>query len=154
MISGGTASRLPNPALSFTTSASSSSSSTPAPFNFAPLVTTRLGNDNYLYWRVQVVPILRSHLLTDFIDGSFPCPPQEIDNPKAPADAAAPRTLPNPEFAAWHQQDAAILSAIISTSTEAVQGLILFAASAQDAWTTLASSFSSQSSARYMQLRR
>lgn len=151
--SGGT--QLPNPSLVFLNSASSSSSpSTQAPFNFAPLVTTRLSNDNYLYWRAQVAPILRSHLLTGFIDGTFPCPSEFLDNPKAKEDAAAPRQLRNPEFAAWHQQDAAILSAIISTSTEAVQGLILFAASAQDAWTTLAASFSSQSTARYMQLRR
>uniref|UniRef100_A0ACD5UQ02 Uncharacterized protein n=1 Tax=Avena sativa TaxID=4498 RepID=A0ACD5UQ02_AVESA len=146
-------SRLPNPQLNFVGSSSTSSSQT-GPFNFAPLITTKLGPNNYLYWRAQVATILRSHLLTGFVDGSFPCPPEFVDNPKAAEDTAAPRTLHNPAFTAWQQQDAALLSSIIATSTESIQGMVLFAASAQDAWTTLASSFSSQSSARYMQLRR
>jgi hypothetical protein len=48
---------------------------------------------------------------------------------------------------------AALMSAIMSTYTEEVQGLIMFASSAQDAWSTLAASFSSQSTARAMHLR-
>jgi hypothetical protein len=160
VLSGTGGSMLGHPTLLFgNASSSSSTGAMQAPFNFAPLVTTRLGTDNYLYWRAQVAPILRSHLLTGFIDGTFPCPPQFIDNPAfnptpAKDEALKPRHIPNPAFTAWHQQDAAILSAIISTSTEAVQGMILFANNSLDAWTTLASSFSSQSSARYMQLRR
>jgi hypothetical protein len=68
-----------------------------------------------------------------FVDGSFPCPVEEIENPKAADDAQAPHRLYNPEFIAWHQQDVAILSAIMSTSTEAVQGMILFASTAAEA---------------------
>jgi hypothetical protein len=80
-----------------------------------------------------VVQVLRSHLLLGFVDGSFPCPVEEIDNPKAADDAQAPRRLYNPEFVAWHRQDAAILSAIMSTSTETVQGMILFASTVAEA---------------------
>jgi hypothetical protein len=132
------------------------SSSTPvaAPFNFAPLVTVRCSPESYLYWRTQVVNILRSHLLHGFIDGSFPCPSDVIDNPKAADDATVAKQLYNPAFTAWHQQDAAILSAIMSTSTKLVQGMALFCSTMHDAWTTLASSFASVSSSRYMQLRR
>jgi hypothetical protein len=149
--SSSTMTKLPNASLNFAAS-STSSSSTQAPFNFAPLITTRLGPENYLYWRAQVAPILRSHLLTGFIDGTFPCPSEFIDNPKASDDATAPRRVHNPSFTAWHQQDSALLSAIIATSTEVVQGMILFAASALDAWTTLEARFSSQSTARGMQI--
>ncbi|XP_071676969.1 uncharacterized protein [Lolium perenne] len=42
----------------------------------------------------------------------------------------------------------------MSTSTESVQGMVLFCSTVHDAWTTLASSFASVSSSRYMQLRR
>ncbi|KAK1650088.1 hypothetical protein QYE76_067893 [Lolium multiflorum] len=42
----------------------------------------------------------------------------------------------------------------MSTSTELVQGMALFCSTMHDAWTTLASSFASVSSSRYMQLRR
>ncbi|XP_071685432.1 uncharacterized protein [Lolium perenne] len=147
-------SRLSNPTLNFSTTAGSSSSSSAGPFNFAPLITVRLGTENYLYWRAQVVQVLRSHLLLGFVDGGFPCPPEEIDNPTAAEDATAPRRIYNPAFIAWNQQDAAILSAIMSTSTEAVQGMILFASTSQEAWSSLAASFSSQSTARFMQIHR
>ncbi|KAK1652972.1 hypothetical protein QYE76_070777 [Lolium multiflorum] len=148
------ATRLPNLTLNFAGSSSSSTGGGAAgPFNFAPMVTIRLNNDNYLYWRAQVSNILRSHLLTGFVDGTFPCPSEMVSNPAVSTDAKAPPMMYNPEFTAWHQQDAALLSAIMSTSTEEVQGLILFASSAQDAWSTLAASFSSQSTARAMHLR-
>ncbi|KAK1644328.1 hypothetical protein QYE76_062133 [Lolium multiflorum] len=148
------ASRLPNLNLNFAGSSSLSTGGGAAgPFNFAPMVTIRLNNDNYLYWRAQVSNILRSHLLTGFVDGTFPCPSEMVSNPAVSTDVKAPPMMYNPEFTAWHQQDAALLSAIMSTSTEEVQGLILFASYAQDAWSTLAASFSSQSTARAMHLR-
>jgi hypothetical protein len=87
------------------------------------------------------------------VDGSFPCPPPEIDNPKVVEDSKAPALIYNPEYTTWHQQDAAIISTIMSTSTEPVQGLILFTTTAQDAWAALAASFSSQSTARFMAIR-
>jgi hypothetical protein len=58
----------------------------------------------------------------------------------------------NPEYRAWLKQDQAILSAIVSSLTPSVSGLVLFATSAYDAWTTLTTSFSSQSTARSMQI--
>jgi hypothetical protein len=59
----------------------------------------------------------------------------------------------NPEHRAWIKQDQAILSAIISSLTPSVSGLVLFATSAYDAWTTLNTSFGSQNTARSMQIR-
>jgi hypothetical protein len=76
-----------------------------------------------------------------------------MENPATATDAKAPTRIYNPEYTAWHQQDAAILSAIMSTSTESVQGIILFATTAYEAWTTLEGSFASQSTARAMQIR-
>jgi hypothetical protein len=75
-----------NPTLNFTASSPSASSS-PGPFNFAPLLTVRLSSDNYIYWRAQVTQVFRSHLLLAFLDGSFPCPTAEIDNPAFKTDA-------------------------------------------------------------------
>jgi hypothetical protein len=143
--------RLSNPSLSFGGGGSSSSGgSSSGPFNFAPLITIRLSPDNYLYWKAQVTQALRSHLLTGFIDGTFPCPSESISNPQLAQDAKAPPLISNPEFTAWHQQDVAIMSAIMSTSTEEIQGLIMFATSSVEAWSTLASSFGSQTTARSM----
>jgi hypothetical protein len=101
----GSGSKLPNPQLHFgiSTSSSSGSSSSHAPFNFSTFITTKLGTDNYLYWRAQVAPILRSHLLTGFVHGTFPCPPEYVDNPKAKDDTTAAPCLYNLEFTAWHR---------------------------------------------------
>ena len=117
------------------------------------MITNRLHPGNYLYWKAQVTNVLRSHLLTGFIDGTFPCPSESIPNPELATDAKAPPVVQNPAFTAWHQQDAAILSAIMSTSTEEMQGIILFAASAAEAWSTLESSFTSQTISHSMQIR-
>ena len=41
----------------------------------------------------------------------------------------------------------------MSTSTEAVQGMIVFCTTVQEAWSTIFSSFASQSTARYISIR-
>jgi hypothetical protein len=63
-------------------------------------ITIRLTADNYLYWRTQVVPILRTNLIYGFVDGSLPCPLEEIPNPESPTNATASPTITNLEFLA------------------------------------------------------
>jgi hypothetical protein len=55
--------------------ASSSQSRTPGVINITSSITIRLRSENYLFWKAQVGPLLRSNLLMGYIDGSFPCPP-------------------------------------------------------------------------------
>nr|XP_051201488.1 uncharacterized protein LOC127314986 [Lolium perenne] len=40
------------------------------PFHFAHLVTVKLSADNYLLSRAQVLPLMRSHYLEGYVDGS------------------------------------------------------------------------------------
>ena len=61
--------------------------------------------------------------------------------------------IQNAEHRAWIEQDQVILSAIVSSLTLAVSGLVLVVTSAYDAWTTLTTSFGSQSNARSTQIR-
>jgi hypothetical protein len=123
------------------------------PITLTSQFTIRLTVDNYLYWRTQVVPLLRSNLIYGFVDGMLPCPTEEIPNPAAPADATAPPTIDNPMYSAWHQQDQSILSAIVSSLTEGVIGMVMLATTSREAWETLEASFASQSTARVMQIR-
>ncbi|XP_071676645.1 uncharacterized protein [Lolium perenne] len=132
---------------------SSSSGGQSGPFNFANLIPIKLSTESYLFWKAQVVSVLRSHLLFGYVDGSFPAPSQTVPNPQA-ADAGAPPVIVNPAYVAWLQQDQAILSSILATSTESVVGMIHLAATSHEAWTTLAGSFSAQSTARSMQIKR
>jgi hypothetical protein len=50
-------------------------SSSIAPVHFSHNLPMKLTLDNYLFWSAQVVPLLRSHSLECFVDGSCPCPP-------------------------------------------------------------------------------
>jgi hypothetical protein len=116
---------------------------------FNDLLMVKLGQDNFLFWRAQFIPLLRSQGLQGFIDGSYPCPPDRVP---VQTEGGRMALVPNPEHYAWVKQDQAIMSAIVGSLTPSVSGLILFATTAFDAWTTLNTSFGSQSSARAMQL--
>jgi hypothetical protein len=107
-----------------------------APVHFAHNLPVKLTPDNYLFWRAQIGPLLRSHSLECFVDGSCPYPP--------PA---------HPSYRLWIAQDQAILSALQASLSEGVAGLVLFAATSRDVWVTLENNFSSQSSARSMAIR-
>ncbi|KAK1695648.1 hypothetical protein QYE76_012345 [Lolium multiflorum] len=120
------------------------------PFHFAHLLTVKLNADNYLLWRAQVLPLLRSHYLEGFVDGSLPCPPAILQVTTADG---APMVIPNTAHRLWVAQDQAILGAIQSLLTPSVAGMVVFATSSRDAWGTLDSSFSSQSMARSMAIR-
>jgi hypothetical protein len=96
------------------------------PVHFAHNLPVKLTPDNYLFWRAQIIPLLRSHSLECFVDGTCPCPP--------PA---------HPSYRFWIAQDQAILSALQASLSEGVAGLVLFAATARDVWVTLENNFSS-----------
>jgi hypothetical protein len=115
-------------------------------------ITVCLNPNNFIYWRTQVVPILRSNLLFGFVDGTLRCPSATIPNPVTGTNGA-PVTIPNPQYAAWHQQDQAILSAIVCSLHESVLGMMTMVATSHDAWESLAASFASQSTACAMQIR-
>ncbi|KAK1691952.1 hypothetical protein QYE76_008649 [Lolium multiflorum] len=123
-----------------------------SPISLANQITVKLTSENYIYWRTQVVPILRSNLLFGFVDGSLACPPATLPNPVAKQDGD-PATIPNPLFSAWHQQDQAILSAIVCSLHESVLGTMTMVTTSHEAWETLACSFASQSTARAMAIR-
>ncbi|KAK1614110.1 hypothetical protein QYE76_019627 [Lolium multiflorum] len=134
------------PAAALPAAPSSTAAIAVAPFHFANQITIRLTPDNYLFWRAKVLPLLRSHDLLGYVDGSLPCPPQVIMTMQGPAI--------NPEHRVWVQQDQAILSAIQGSLGEGVAGLVLFAATSMDAWTTLEHAFATVSTSRTMALRR
>ena len=48
----------------------------PQPFYFAHLIPVKLTPDNYLAWRAQVLPLLRSRYFEGYVDGTLPCPPR------------------------------------------------------------------------------
>jgi hypothetical protein len=75
--------------------------STMAPITIHQVVTIRLTKDNYLLWRAQLLPYLRSSKLMGFLDGSNPASAQTV----ASSTAAGAEQLPNPEYECWYDQD-------------------------------------------------
>jgi hypothetical protein len=118
----------------------------PPPYHFGNHITIKLTPDNYIFWRAQVLPLLRSHYLMGYVDGSLPCPPALIDSVHGP--------VVNPAHRVWTAQDQANLSSIQGSLSPTVAGMVVFAATSCEAWKTLESSFSAQSQARANSLRR
>ncbi|KAK1693430.1 hypothetical protein QYE76_010127 [Lolium multiflorum] len=123
----------------------------PTPYQLTNLIIVLLKSDNYLYWRAQILPLLRSRRLDGFVDGSLPC----LSRTVAALTANGTRVeAENPLYAAWVAQDQAIVSALQSSITKGVTGLVLFAATSYDIWRTFEQSYAQQSVARGNDLRR
>uniref|UniRef100_A0A8I6YP25 Retrotransposon Copia-like N-terminal domain-containing protein n=1 Tax=Hordeum vulgare subsp. vulgare TaxID=112509 RepID=A0A8I6YP25_HORVV len=120
--------------------------SLPAPFQFGHLITTKLSWDNYVFWRAQVLPLLGSHYLLGYVDGSYLCPPAVVDSVNGP--------VYNPAHGVWTGHDQANLSAIQGSLTPEVAEMLVFAKTSHEAWTILERSFALQSQARSSALRR
>ncbi|KAK1628422.1 hypothetical protein QYE76_002737 [Lolium multiflorum] len=90
------------------------------------------------------------YYLDGYVDGTIQCPPSMVH---VLAPDGTPMALPNPAHRQWTAQDQAILSAIQSSLMPTVAGMVLFAATSHQAWSTLDASFSSQSMARSMAIR-
>nr|XP_051220505.1 uncharacterized protein LOC127338434 [Lolium perenne] len=91
------------------------------PYQLTHLITVRLTQDNYLFWRAQILPLLRSRHLEGFVDGSHPCPPRLVP---AVTATGAQVSAENPAYRIWVAQDQAILSALQSSLTEGVTDLV------------------------------
>jgi hypothetical protein len=99
-------------------------------YQFSHLITVKLGKDNFLLWRAQIFPRLRSQGLLGFVDSSYLCPPAQV---LVSMEGGHMVLVQNPEHHAWVKQDQAILSTIIDSLTPSVSGLVLFAMSSLDA---------------------
>ncbi|KAK1621184.1 hypothetical protein QYE76_026701 [Lolium multiflorum] len=121
----------------------------PSIVTIAPAITIKLTSDNYMFWRAQVGPLLRGHMLMGYVDGSFVCPDPHV----VVSHAGSLHSQPNPAHQHWIQQDQAILSGFVSSMTEGVLSMIMFAGTSRVAWETLSGAFASTSIARASALR-
>ncbi|XP_019171361.1 PREDICTED: uncharacterized protein LOC109166918 [Ipomoea nil] len=98
-------------------------------------VSLKLTHRNYLYWRTQVIPFLRGQGLLGYVDGSRPQPSPFLELPASDNSSDAISATENPAYAAWVQQDASILSLLISSLSEEVMYLALGQTTARGVWT-------------------
>jgi hypothetical protein len=67
--------------------------------NTQQIISLKLSNTNFLYWRMQMKPYLLGQGVYSYVDGSFPCSPAYI-----PFADMALSTI-NPSYISWKQQD-------------------------------------------------
>ena len=124
-------------------------------------VSLKLTNNNFLFWRTQVVPFLRGHELLGFVDGSNPCPPATLpavavvppaSNPTAGESSAIPPAQPNPLHATWVRQDQAVLSMLISSLSPEVMHLAVGCPTSQALWQSLEQALASSTRAHTLHL--
>ncbi|KAK1643441.1 hypothetical protein QYE76_061246 [Lolium multiflorum] len=112
----------------------------PPPYHFGNHITLKVTSDNYIFWRAQVLPLLRSHYLLGYVDDTLPCPPALVDGVHG--------LVINPAHRVWTAQDQANLSSIQGSLSPGVADLVVFAKTSHEAWTILETTFSAQSQAR------
>jgi hypothetical protein len=113
------------------------------------VVTIRLSKTNYLLWRAQLLPYLRSTKLLGLLDGTNPAPPQQI----ASSNVAGADLVHNPDYDKWFNLDQQVLSRLLSTMTEDILRDVIDASTSMEAWDKLQRMFGSATRARVVQLR-
>ena len=84
---------------------------------FNQMVTVKLTGENLLLWTMQLFPYLRSQKLMGYIDGTRERPLPTITEGEGGDDA---RSVANPVFEQWYQQDQLVLSARLSSLGDTV----------------------------------
>jgi len=110
------------------------------------VISLKLTNTNYLYWRMQMLSYLLGQGVFGFVDGSNTCPSPHV----LAGDGTSLQV--NPIFLRWKQQDQFILSALLSSLSMEVLHLVVGCQSSCSAWHTLEQALASTSNSRIMQL--
>jgi hypothetical protein len=88
--------------------------------NTHQVVSLKLTNTNYLYWRMQMKPYLLGKGVFHFVDSSMTCHPSHVSD-----SSAGPASRISPSFLRWKQQDQLILSALLSSLSVDVLHLVV-----------------------------
>ncbi|GKV51641.1 hypothetical protein SLEP1_g58277 [Rubroshorea leprosula] len=107
------------------------------PFSFnAAAFPLKLTPTNYLSWKSQFTCLLAGFELLGYLDGSHPSP-----------------VATEPSYSLWARQDQLIRHALITSVSESITPYIAAAATAQQAWETLARLYANRSRTRVITLK-
>ncbi|RVW62840.1 Retrovirus-related Pol polyprotein from transposon RE2 [Vitis vinifera] len=120
----------------------SSSTSSPVSLSLNHALPIKLDRNNYILWKTQMENVVYANGFEEYIDGTKPCPPQELHTGEL-----------NPDFVQWRSFDRMVLSWLYSTLTPDIMGQIVGFQTSHDAWMALHKIFSASSKARILQLR-
>ena len=118
--------------------------STLLPFNtLIHMVTIKLSSSNYLLWKSQLLPLLESQELIDYVDETIEIPPHfTIENSQTP----------NIKHVAWKHTDQCLLSLLLSSLTEEAMAEVVGLSTSCEVWVALENTFNHHSKAREIYL--
>ncbi|KAG8496312.1 hypothetical protein CXB51_009046 [Gossypium anomalum] len=108
--------------------------------------TVKLGENNFLLWKQQVLLILEGYGLQDFILGTLNTPSQSVVDKDG-------NLVPNPVFLFHKQQDKLLASWLLSTICDEILVHLTNAQSSFDVWNTVVRRFASKSTLTVSTLR-
>ncbi|XP_010264417.1 PREDICTED: uncharacterized protein LOC104602429 [Nelumbo nucifera] len=103
-------------------------------------------HDNYLSWRVQMTPVLRTHKLLGLVEGTMQAPPTHIDGLDG-------QRVINPEYDNWVQLDQLVLGWIISSLTESMVMEVIGLTTTTEVWQALSATYFTNSRSRALHLK-
>ncbi|CAH9069058.1 unnamed protein product [Cuscuta europaea] len=109
------------------------------------MLTIKLSSSNFLLWKNQIVPLLSFQKLAGHIDGTTVPPPATVQ-----VDA---KTVPNPEFSSWQDNDQRALILLHSSLSEEAMSEVLGLKTSHEVWQALQSAYSHDSVERMQSLR-
>jgi hypothetical protein len=113
--------------------------------NTHQVVSLKLTNTNYLYWRMQMKPYLLGQGVFHFVDGSMSYPPSHVSD-----SSAGPSFTISPSFLYWKQQYQLILSALLSYLSVDMLHLVVDCHTSHCVWRTLEKTLASPSNSHIM----
>jgi hypothetical protein len=124
--------------------------STMIPSTLSILISEKLMKTNYPLWRVQVMPALHASQFEGLLTGDDTPPAKQIiitNNDKTTTSTT------NPAYVAWVALDQAVLRHLQSSLTRETLMHVSRCTTAMQAWTTLATLYSSQTRVRSVKTR-
>jgi hypothetical protein len=115
--------------------------------NTHQVVSLKLTNTNYLYWRMQMKPYLLGQGVFHFVDGLVSCPSSHIFD-----SSAGSSSIISHSFLRWKQHDQLILSALLSSLSVDALHLVVDCSTSHCVWRTLEKALASLSNSHIMQL--
>ncbi|KAL5831806.1 hypothetical protein ACOSQ4_017160 [Xanthoceras sorbifolium] len=111
----------------------------------------KLDDNNYIYWKTQILPVIRAYDLEEFIFGSTRCPAKFVES----IDEESGESIQtyNDDYLNWKKIDQLLVSWLMTTLSARILGQVTQCVTSCEVWNTVTSLFSQQSMARIMHLR-
>lgn len=117
---------------------------TASPSPFGQPVEEKLGRNNFLLWKTQVLPAVRGAQMMGYLDGTTAPPARLIDVKEGEKVVKAT----NLEYTKWVVADQQVLSYLLSSLMREILTLVVSIETAAELWRTLENMLCSQTRAR------